>query len=206
MLLFRLTPGLLPSPSPLPPLFKNRAKSNLVFCVVLLISALPLLTSLLLFILTNWKKTFHYFFVVKYLCNDLTLHQFSCLFLDFLISKIELSKWCDLRLVSASGILHREGSHPVGIALALVWDVFSVMKTPSDSWRMLCAVKFSPWTSWTNFFQSWVSKGQPDNLPSALLLLVFFFWMLSLLLIVWCKVNFCNLSCVLITYAQKWRL
>lgn len=174
MLLFRLTPGLLPSPSPLPPLFKNGVKSNLVFCVVLSISALPLLASLFLFSLTNWKKTFHYFFVVKYLCSDLTLHQFSCLFLDFLISKTEVSKWCDLKLVSTSAMLHKEGSHPVGVALDLVWDVFLIMKTPSDPWRMLCAAKLSPWTSWTSFFQSSVSTGQLDNLPSALLLLVFF--------------------------------
>lgn len=197
MLLFTLTPGLLPSSSPLPPLFKNGAKSDLVFYVVLLISALPLLAALFLFSLTNFKKkqTFHIFFIVKYLCNDLTLHQFSCLFLEFLISKIEVSKWCDLKLVSASGILHKEWSHPVGVALDLVWDVFFIMKTPPDSWGMLCAVKSSPaqLTSWTSFFQFWVSKGQPDNLPSALLFLVFLFWMLSLLLILWSKVNFSNL-------------
>lgn len=94
--------------------------------------------------LSQSGKTFHYFFVVKYLCSDLTLHQFSCLFLEFLISKVEVSKWCDLKLVSASGILQEEGSHPVGVSLDLVWDVFLMMKTPSDSWRMLCAVKSSP--------------------------------------------------------------
>lgn len=98
MLLFRLTPGLLPSSSPLPPLFKNGAKSNLVFCVVLLISALPLLAALFLFFSHKLKKNFHFSFVVKYLCSDLMLHQFSCLFLDFLISKKEVSKWCDLKL------------------------------------------------------------------------------------------------------------
>lgn len=123
------------------------------------------------------EKTFHFFFVVKYLCSDLMLHQFSCLFLDFLIPKIEVSKWCDLKLVSASGILHEEGSHPVGISLDLVWDVFLIMKTPFDSWRMLRAVKSSTpqLTSWTSFFQSWVSEEQPDNLPSARLLLIFSF-------------------------------
>lgn len=125
MLLFRLTPGLLPSLSPLPPLFKNGAKSNLVFCVVLLISALPLLATLFLFSLTNWKKPFHYFFVVKYLCSDLTVLQFSCLFLDFLVSRIEVSKWCGLKLVSASGIFHTQGTHPVGAALNLLFGMCS---------------------------------------------------------------------------------
>lgn len=161
MLLFRLTPGLLPSSSPLPLLFKNGAKSNLVFCVVLLISALPLLATPFLFSLTNWKKTFQFFFVVKYLCSDLTLHQFSCLFLDFLVSKIEVSKWCDLKPVSVL-VSFTKKDH---IQLELLW-IFClgcVFNNENTFWVLENAVCSEILNSWTSFFQSWVSKGQPAS-------------------------------------------
>jgi len=59
------------------------------------------------------------------------LHQFSRSLLDFLTCKIQLSKRCGLKPVSAPHILPK-GTCSAGVSSVLVWDVFWKMKTPFE--------------------------------------------------------------------------
>lgn len=191
------------------------------FCAVprvLLISALTLLAALFLSLsfLTNWR-TFYYFFGFKCLCSDLTLHQFSCLFLDFLISKIHVSKWCDLVTWNLCLLLvsfPKKERVQLEFLSVLVWDVFLITKTPFDFWRMpagLCCLHWNPLhRSAADFVNQFLSVSSFKRttwwLAFRSTFAYSFFWTRSLSTIVRSKVNFYNLSRVLVTYAEKWRL